>query len=197
MKKQNNTLPNFLFELGSLRKIPRAHMQSLLTCDLSDNIASHSFRVAMLAWLLAHLEKADPYKATTMAMFHDIPEARSGDQNWVHRKYVKTYDSEIIPDQIHDLPGERELQSFTQEYAKRESIESKIAKDADNMEEILTLHEYAHQGNQEAMLWLGSRPQNNNQYNLLFTNSARILIQGVYKVSPGDWWKNLWTHKRR
>ena len=47
---------NFLFEIGTLRKIPRAHQQVLLTQDLSDNIASHSYRVAMIAWFLAKME---------------------------------------------------------------------------------------------------------------------------------------------
>src|SRR3989304_1489360 len=68
------SLASFFFELGTLRKILRSHRQTLLTDDLSDNIASHSFRVTLIGWFLAKLEQADPYKVLLMCLFHDFSE---------------------------------------------------------------------------------------------------------------------------
>src|SRR5204862_5086086 len=101
MSSSENKIRNligFFFEVGTLRKITRAHKQTLLTEDSSDTIAAHSFRVATIGWFLANAEKADPYKVVMMCLTHDMPEARSGDQNWVHKKYVKVFENEIIND---------------------------------------------------------------------------------------------------
>lgn len=53
-------IANFLYELGTMRKLMRAHRQVLLTDDMSDSIASHSYRVAMIAW--EHDEKNPNHK---------------------------------------------------------------------------------------------------------------------------------------
>lgn len=70
-------LINFLFEIGSLRKIPRAHKTSLMSEDPTDNIASHSYRVTHIGYLLAKLEGVDANKVVLMTLFHDVEETRS------------------------------------------------------------------------------------------------------------------------
>jgi putative hydrolase of HD superfamily len=72
-----SSLAKFLFEVGSLRKIARSHRQKFLTDDLSDNIASHSFRVIHIGYLLAKMEKADVSKVMLMCLYHDVGESRS------------------------------------------------------------------------------------------------------------------------
>ena len=74
-------LAHFLYEIGTLRKIARAHRQTLLTDDLSDNISSHSYRVTIIGWMLAETEKADINKVIKMCLLHDLAESRSNDQN--------------------------------------------------------------------------------------------------------------------
>ncbi|MFA6355369.1 MAG: HD domain-containing protein, partial [Candidatus Paceibacterota bacterium] len=78
-KNENKQIVNFLFEVGTMRKLPRIHQQVLLSQDLSDNIATHSYRVSLIAWFLAKMEKVDPYKTMMMAFLHDVKEVRSGD----------------------------------------------------------------------------------------------------------------------
>lgn len=190
---KNTKFADFAFEIGTLRKLARAHRQTLLTDDLSDNIASHSFRVATIGWLLAQKEKADPYKVTTMCLFHDVPETRSGDQNWVHKKYVKVFEDEIIKDQIKDLPGSNELGKIINEYQERKTIEAKIAKDADLIDQILLLKEYDWQGNKEATVWL----KGHQQYDRISTKSAKSLAKEIIKQKPHSWWNNIWTSNRR
>ncbi len=197
MKKKQNykKLAGFFYEIGTLRKVARAHRQTLLTNDLSDNISSHSYRVTIIAWHLALLENADPYKTVLMALFHDAAEARSNDHNWVHKKYVKIFEEEILKDQFQDLTSEKILLPIMKEYSKRESKEAKIAKDADLLDQTLLLKEYVRQGNQEANSWLESKL--NSSYERYFTKSAQEIFKEIKKQTPGDWWKTSWSNKNR
>ncbi len=186
-------ISHFLYEIGTLRKVARAHRQMLLEDDLSDNIASHSYRVTIIGWLLAKMEKADPYKVVMMCLLHDTAEARSNDHNWVHKRYVKIFEDEIIEDQLKSLPGSEELNGFAKEYGMRESVEAKIAKDADLIDQILLLKEYEHKGNKEAGKWLIGKKDGKR----MFTQSARDLVKEICRQEPGDWWRNIWTDKNR
>jgi putative hydrolases of HD superfamily len=187
-------LTHFLYELGTLRKIARSHRQTLLTNDLSDNIASHSYRVTLLGWFLAHLEKADPYQVIMMCLFHDTAETRTGDQNWVHKKYIKAFDGEASGDQLSSVPGAADLLKIKSDYEKRTSPEAKLAKDADLLDQILLLKEYAWQGNREAEEWL----KDNQQIKRLFGNSAKRLAAEILAQNPSDWWtRSGWSAERR
>ena len=101
---KDKRIVNFLFEVGTMRKLMRMHRQALLTDDMSDSIASHSYRVAMIGWFLAKEEKADPYKIVMMSLLHDVEEVRSNDHNYIHKKYIKIFEKEINEDQLGDLP---------------------------------------------------------------------------------------------
>ena len=96
----NERIVNFLYEIGTMRKLMRMHRQVLLTDDMSDSIASHSYRVAMISWFLAKQEGVDLYKTVMMSLLHDMGEVRSNDHNWVHKKYVKIFEEEIDKDQL-------------------------------------------------------------------------------------------------
>lgn len=196
--KDNNRIADFLYEIGSMRKLMRMHRQTLLSDDSSDTIASHSYRVAMIGWLLAKLEEADPYKVTMMCLLHDLGEIRANDHNWVHKRYVKVYEEEIREDQLKSLPF-GELFEFASEYDKRESKEAVIAKDADMLDQILLLREYEWQGNKEAKIWLhgkGDRPES-RQLDKLNTTAAKELGATIYEKSPSEWWEELWTSTNR
>lgn len=182
-----------MFEIGTLRKTLRAHRQTLLTDDLSDNIASHSFRVAWLGYFLAIKEKADVGKVLAMCLLHDLPESRSGDQNWVHKRYVKVFEKEIRSDQFEGVPNGKELQGLANEYEQRESLESRLAKDADLLDQILLLKEYDWVGNKEATQWLKGFVQRN----LLHSQTAKKLAKEIRSTIPSEWWDQLWTSKRR
>jgi putative hydrolase of HD superfamily len=185
-------LINFFYEMGSLRKIMRAHRQTLLTDDASDNIAAHSFRVAVIGYFLAKLAGVDTGKVMLMCLLHDSGEARSGDQNWVHKKYVKVFEDEILHDQLHSLTEDNEAFAVATEYAERQSLESKIAKDADLLDQALLVQEYILNGNIEAKDWAGE-----HKLKELNLDISRELYKEIITTSPTDWWDKLWTNKRR
>lgn len=193
MKKDIDRLVKFFFEIGSFRKLARSHRQTLMTDDLSDNIASHSFRVTTIGYFLAKEENVDVNKVILMTLFHDITEARSGDQNWVHKRYVKVYDNEILKDQLNGIVEDNELYKVMMEYDKRESKESKIAKDADLLDQIYLLKEYEQTGNKEASDWL----KDNEQMKKLYSKTAKSIALKANNTKPHSWWTKLWTDKRR
>ena len=187
-------LANFFFEVGTLRKTARSHRQGLLTDDLSDNIASHSYRVAVIGYFLAKLAKADADKVMKICLFHDVGESRSGDQNWIHKRYVKVFEEEISNDQLKPLPFSEEVIKLDKEYQARKTPEARLAKDADLLDQILLLKEYAHVGNQEAATWL----KHENHLRILLTKEGKKLAREIVKQNPSDWWyKGLWTTTRR
>lgn len=196
--EETKRLANFLFEVGTMRKLLRIHRQTLLSDDISDNIASHSYRVAIIAWLLGKDEGADLYKVLLMALLHDLDEVRSNDHNWIHKRYVKIYKDEIAEDQFGTLPFP-DFKELTDEYEERKTIESKVVKDADFLDQMLLLREYEWQGNKEARVWLygkGGRKEA-TQLSKLSLESAKALGQAIYEVGPADWWEDLWTSKNR
>lgn len=196
--KSQDRIVNFLYEIGTMRKLMRMHRQVLLTDDMSDSIASHSYRVAIIGWFLAKEEGADPYKTVMMSLLHDMSEVRSNDHNWVHKKYVKIFESEIEADQLGNLPYP-DLKDFVGEYQKRTSKESILAKDADLLDQILLLREYEWSGNKEAHIWLYGKgsAKINAQLEKLKTSTAKKFGKAIYEVNPSDWWNNLWTSNNR
>lgn len=201
-KSETKKLTGFFFEIGNLRKVLRAHQQMLLSYDLTDTIASHSFRVAFIGYFLAKELKADADKVLKMCLLHDLEESRSMDHHWVSKKYVKIYSDEIKKDQFDGLPYGDELVKILEEYEKRQTLESKIAKDADLLDQSFLLREYEWQGNREAADWLAGRNgkgkgKKSNQERLMHTDLAKSIAKEIKTQAPSDWWAKAWTPDRR
>lgn len=181
-----------------MRKLMRMHRQVLLTDDMSDSIASHSYRVAIISWFLAKEEGADPYKTVMMSLLHDMAEVRSNDHNWVHKKYIKVFKNEINTEQLGSLPYS-DLKDFASDYEKRENKEAILTKEADLLDQILLLREYEWAGNREANIWLYGKGKSkiNAQLAKLKTETGKKLGKLMYEINPSDWWNNLWTSDNR
>ncbi|MFQ6049981.1 MAG: HD domain-containing protein [Candidatus Paceibacterales bacterium] len=91
---------------------------------------------------------------------------------------------------------------LSKEYQERKTLEAKIAKDADLLDQIFLLKEYELQGNKEAVDWLkgthkkgsGKKSQQERQ---MSTKLAREIAKEAKKQKPSLWWDNLWTPNRR
>lgn len=195
-KPKPEEIARFLFEVGTMRKTIRMHRQVLLTDDMSDNIATHSFRVAIIGYFLAMMEVVDPRVVIMMCLLHDTGESRTNDHNWVHRRYVSEDSTQVMNEQLGNFPG---LLALAREYHKRKSKEAIVAKDADVLDQILLLREYAWQGNKEAEIWLGGKTEKRPYAYLDYvtTESAKILGKALYDEDPSSWWAALTTNVRR
>jgi 5'-deoxynucleotidase YfbR-like HD superfamily hydrolase len=193
-KKVRQSLVDFLFEIGTLRKTQRSHMQTLLTGDLSDNILSHTAMVTNIGIFLAEIAGANIGVVACMCTSHDWGETRSGDQNWIHKLYVTADEEHITYDQaaLHQSPF---MKKIIKEYQKRKTLESLIAKDADTIGQLVLLKEYVHQGNEEAKLWLAGKttPRPYAWIDRLKTEHAKQMGRLIYDTCPSDWWKTLQT----
>lgn len=82
-----NQIVSFIFEAGLLNRFKRSGFDFLGTGN--QNISSHSFRTAVISYILAEKLNADSSKVVLLSLFHDIPETRTGDINHFQKKYVE------------------------------------------------------------------------------------------------------------
>lgn len=174
---------DFLFEAGMLAKSPRSGFFFLGSGNQS--IAEHSNRTTYIGYALAKMAgDVDLPKVLQMCMFHDFAEARTSDLNYVHQKYVKADEHKAVDDLVNTLPFGNEIANILVEYEKRESKESLIAKDADNLELILSLKEQYDIGNERAHTWIPSAIKR------LKTKEAILLGEKIINTDSDRWWFN-------
>jgi putative hydrolase of HD superfamily len=182
---------NFLFEVGILKKIPRSGYQFLGTGG--ESIADHSFRVAIIAYLLAKRKpEADAQKAVLMSLFHDLPEARTGDHNYVNKRYVTVNEEKAVEDLAHSISFGGEIASLINEFNSGRSLEARLARDADQLDFILELKRQQDLGNGSAAQWLTYSVKR------LRSAFAKRLADEILKTDSSEWWftkkEELWVN---
>ena len=172
---------NFLFEVGMLKKSPRTGYQFLGSGH--ESVAEHSFRVAIIGYSLSEQEpEADSRKIILMCLFHDLHEARTGDHNYVNKRYVHVDEERAIRDLAHGLPFGDEITTLTREFNRGKSIEAQISRDADQLDLILELKEQLDLGNRYAEEWLAYAVKR------LLTETAKKMAQEILNTDSTDWW---------
>jgi putative hydrolase of HD superfamily len=174
-------IANFLFEAGMLKRTPRSGFQFLGTG--AESVAEHIFRTTCIGYALGRLAKeVNVDRLIKMCLFHDLPEARTGDLNYVNKKYVKADEKRAIKDLAGTLPFGNEIEELVLEYEKGTTEEARLARDADQLEMILALKEYKDLGNKYADEWL--------QFSLkrLQTGSAKELAKVILETDSSLWW---------
>jgi len=189
---------DFLFEMGSMRNIPRAWVQHL-GVPVASNL-EHMMRVIFLALLIARREgKGDENTIIRMALVHDLAETRTADLAYVHKVYTDTYDARAA----HDLFAGTTFTDFDaahDTYEKRDSIEAKIVKDADNLDIDLELKEFEEQGHKLPGKWKAMRKFVRDKK--LYTKTAKKLWDELQKADVSQWhmeankWKKIPTAGR-
>lgn len=174
-------IANFLFEVGMLKRTPRTGFQFLGSG--AESVAEHSFRTAMIGYSLAQLDgKADVGRVLQLCLFHDIPEARIGDLNYVNKKYVKPDEQKAVEDLACQLPFGDDYRATLEEFLAKESYEALLAHDADQLEMILALKEYKDLGNRYADEWYPFSLQR------LQTEVAMQLAETIWETDSTKWW---------
>lgn len=180
-KNKLDGVVDFLFEAGILAKTPRSGFFFLGSGDQS--VAEHLNRAAYIGYCLAEMAgNVDVGKVVQMCIFHDISEARISDLNYVHQKYTERFEERAHQDLIKSLPFGKRLKSLIDEYEERESKESLITKDSDNLEWILSLKEQVDIGNERAKSWIPSAVKR------LKTTEAKKLAKLILKTDSDRWW---------
>jgi putative hydrolases of HD superfamily len=178
-------LTNFLYEMGLLKRYKRTGWW-IAGIDNPESIAEHSFRTAIIGYLLAVMEGADPARTAALCVFHDTQETRIGDVPSVGKAYVVTAPNpEVTADQVADFPAEvgQAVRELVDEYEAHETVEAQLAKDADKLECLIQAREYQAQGHEDVPPWIETSAA------ALRTQSARRLAEACQQVPPRQWWK--------
>jgi len=174
-------IANFLFEAGMLKRTPRTGFQFLGSG--AESVAEHIFRTVYIGYTLGRLsENVDAEKLIKMCLFHDLPEARTGDLNYVNKKYVKPDINKAVDDLAETLPFGEEIRELVLEFEEEETTEAKLAHDSDQLELILALKEYKDLGNTYADEWIEFALKR------LRTDVARELAGTILETDSSLWW---------
>ncbi|MBN1957868.1 MAG: HD domain-containing protein [Desulfuromonadales bacterium] len=174
-------IANFLFEVGMLKRTPRTGFQFLGSG--AQSVAEHSFRTAMIGYALAQIDgQVDVGRVLQLCLFHDIPEARTGDLNYVNKKYVRVDEAKAVADLADNLPFGDDYQATLKEFMEKETYEAQLAHDADQLEMVLSLKEHKDLGNRYADEWYPfSRLR-------LKTAVAKELAETIWETDSSKWW---------
>jgi putative hydrolases of HD superfamily len=174
------TLVNFLFEAGFLSKLKRSQRK-----NNQKSVAEHTFRVAVIGYVLAQKRKADAAKTVLLCLFHDLPETRVNDLDLVNRPYQQINEKKALAEMIGQQGELQEIQSFFNEYTQQKTTEAQLTHDADILEELLTEKEQLDQGDPRAKDWMKFTTKR------LKTMLAKKLAQEIIKTASDQWWYDI------
>jgi putative hydrolase of HD superfamily len=183
-----NGIAKFLYEMGQLKRVKRSGWWIAGIKD-PESVAEHSFRTAVIAYILAQLEGADLEKAVSMCLFHDISEARTNDAHRIVRRHVdwEGVDQKAVEDQSKRLPDKiaQGVTSMISEFEQVGSLEAQVARDADLLECFIQAREYQALGYRDVADWIL------NAHAALTTESAKKIAAECLRTEPKDWWQGL------
>lgn len=174
----------FLYEIGCLRFVQRTWRQ-FLNPNFA-NLSEHTLRVIWTALVIAQHEGVkDTTKVIKMALVHDLSESRSVDVHYVSRQFADRHEEEALMNTLDATAVEDEYLALWKEYEKRECIEAKIVKDADNLDVDLELKEQEARGFtlKKALQTM----RNHVGATKLYTKTAQQMWKEIQKADPNDW----------
>ena len=185
-------LIDLIHEAGMLRHTPRSGYAFLGTG--SESVAEHSYRMSVIGLVLARLAGADAGRVLELCLFHDLHEARTGDFNYVNHRYDTCRAREALADAVEGTGLEDELLSVHDEFEARETLEARLARDADQLALICNLKAELDRGNAFAAQWLESAVQR------LRTPWAKELAEEALAADHNRWWygrvdKQWWVER--
>ena len=184
-------IANFLFEVGMLNKTPRTGFQFLGSGK--ESVAEHILRTLFVGYALCKLDPSiDELKVLRMCLVHDLPEARTGDMNYMYKKYVTVDEEKAVRDLTENLTFGGEIKALLGEFNEKKTRESLLAHDADQLGLILLLKEYGDLGNKYSREWLDYAVRR------LCTDEGRKLADAILRTDwtqgwfrdKSDWWVN-------
>lgn len=184
-------IANFLFEVGMLKRTPRSGYQFLGSGR--ESVAEHCFRTTVIGYVLSLQEtEADPHRTVLLCLLHDLHEARTGDLNYVNKRYVNADEDKALEDLAAGLPFGGDITDLVREFNAGESTEATLARDADQLDLILELKEQLDLGNRYASDWLSYAVKR------LQSPSAKEMAEDILDTDSTEWWfekrTDLWVN---
>jgi len=174
-------IANLLFKAKILKEIPRSGYHYLGAGK--ESVAEHSFSISFIAFVMSQMEpNVDALKLIAMCLVHDLPEAKTGDLNYVQKKYVTADENKAVEDITRDLPFGSSLADLLYEFNSGQSVEAKLARDADQLALILDLKALSDIGYDPPKKWLPFALKR------LETKTGQDLAESIMKTEWDAWW---------
>jgi putative hydrolase of HD superfamily len=174
-------ITHLLFKANILKEIPRSGYHFLGAGK--ESVAEHSFSVSFIAFVMSQIEPdVDAFKLIAMSLVHDLPEAKTGDLNYVQKKYVAADEPKAVRHIIRDLPFGTKIGELIEEFNDCRSVESKLAHDADQLALILDLKSLSDIGYEPPKKWLPFALKR------LQTKTGRALAESIMQTEWDAWW---------
>jgi putative hydrolase of HD superfamily len=184
MSTDMKNIANLLFEAKMLKEIPRSGYHFLGVGQ--ESVAEHCFSTTFIAYVISRMEpEIDALKLICMCLIHDLPEARIGDLNTVHKKYVKADETKALKDTIKGLAFGKNLSDLFDEFSDGGSQEAKLAHDADQLALILELKDLMDMGYKPPETWI------QNVISRLETETGRKIARAVMDTRRDEWWIDI------
>jgi putative hydrolases of HD superfamily len=187
-------IADFLFQCNFLKKTPRTGYRFLGSGE--ESVAEHSFGVMAMGYVLSKLDpEADPLKLLGLCLFHDAVEARTGDQNYVYKRYVKVDHGKAVDHFTRDVEFGPDIAGLIEEYERGDTREARLAHDADQLDLLLVIKEKKDLGNSYAEDWI------QNLLKRLQTAPGKKLARAILDADHTDWWfkgnEHWWVKEKK
>ncbi len=181
----DSAIADLLFEACFLKRLPRSGYAFLgRGCE---SVAEHAFAVTFIAFVMARLHpEADALRLISLALVHDLPEARTGDINYLQRLYTRADEPGAVADMTAEVPFGPQLADLIDEFNEQRTLESHLAHDADQLALILDLKPVDESDYEPVRGWLKAARGR------LRTDTGRRLARSIMERDSSRWWqKNL------
>jgi putative hydrolase of HD superfamily len=125
-----------------------------------------------------------------MCLVHDLPEARIGDLNYVQRFYLQANEPAAIGELTADLPFGEDIKALLDEFNRGESLEARLAHDADQLAFLVELKSLSDLGYATPPIWV---PQVCKR---LWTDIRRSLAESILETPADEWWRQKFIDKK-
>lgn len=176
-------IANLLFEVRILKDIVRSGYAFLGSGN--ESIAEHSFMMAFICFAMAKMNPGlDIGKMVSMALVHDLAEARTGDFNYVEKKYSETNEAKAVSHLVNHIGFGDDIKCLINEFNIGETKEAKLARDADQLSFVLELKKQMDIGAKGPEKWLPV------VIGRLKTNTGKKIADSIMDTTWDEWWLN-------
>ncbi len=143
----------------------------------------HIMRTVFVGYILCKTDDSlDELRVLKNVCSSRFAEARTGDMNYVNKKYVDVDEAKAVRELTEDLFFGSDIRSSIEEFNPKETKEALIARDADQIALILQLKECGDLGNKYSEEWINFALQR------LSTENGKKLSERIIKTDSCQWW---------
>jgi putative hydrolases of HD superfamily len=188
--KKLTDIKNLIFEAAVVKRVKRTGW--MIMGDHEEGVGEHTFMTCVIAYLLAKEIQSDASEARgkismetvlIMSVFHDFHEARTGDLDKIAKLYM-TRDQDRANADIFNNTDNELLDTLTT-YEKKETMEAKIAYEANVLAFLVELKVLMERGNTHAAEWFEGNAKR------LRLDEAIALANEIRVSDSHDWWKSI------